>query len=119
MFYTCKGRFYEEILMGGEWAYVLATAPRGIVVPELPPGYRKVTVGGQRLFLSQHVFYRRVPAEGGYEFETVMPPLGARVTGLPKFTVEVERDGVTYHQYDKVYYRQIGDDYYEVVASPI
>ena len=50
------------------------------------------------------------------------PEVGAQVDELPEGTEAIEEDGVTFHQFDMVFFEEVQDDdgnvFYEVVDSP-
>jgi len=50
------------------------------------------------------------------------PEVGAQTEALPEWTTEIEYDGVTYHQFDMVFFEQVEDEndnpFYEVVDAP-
>lgn len=89
--------------------------PRGLIVHELPVGYRPYLFHGARYYFVGGIWY--APAPGG--FVVVRPPVGLIVNVLPPFYTTVWFDGVPYYYADDVYYRWVpGEDGYEVVDPP-
>jgi hypothetical protein len=55
----------------------------------------------------------------GATYVVARPPVGIVVSGLPAFATAVAIGGVSYLYANGVYYRDRGDDSYEVVPSPV
>ena len=75
----------------------------GHVVRVLPRGHATVTVGGVRYHAVGATFYR--PHARG--FVVVPPPVGARLTVLPRGAVRVTRAGGVYYRHHGVHYRPV------------
>jgi hypothetical protein len=89
--------------------------PRGVVVRELPPGYRSYYYRGRPFFFAGGAWY--APGPGG--FIVAGPPHGLVVSVLPPFYTTVWLGGVPYYYADDVYYRwDPGLGAYQVVAPP-
>jgi hypothetical protein len=79
--------------------------PRGVVVRELPAGYRPYSFQGSRIYFSAGVWY----APGPQGFVVVRPPAGLLVTTLPPFYTTVWISGTPYYYANDVYYRWTSD----------
>ena len=60
-YYYYQGYFYRKHTRG----YVVVAAPFGILVPNLPHGYKKVVVDGKRFYYYNGVFF--IKEVGGYQ----------------------------------------------------
>ena len=89
--------------------------PRGVVVRELPVGYRPYLFHGARFYFVGGVWY----APGPQGFVVVRPPAGLLVTTLPPYYTTVWIGGVPYYYANDVYYRWAPEmNGYEVVDPP-
>ncbi|MEZ5728546.1 MAG: DUF6515 family protein [Burkholderiaceae bacterium] len=79
----------------------------------LPPRYRSVDHGGQRLFLADRWWYRHTPS--GYV--SVIPPFGFVTPYLPAVFATVAIGGLVYYVAEGVYYQRVPSGY-EVVPAP-
>jgi hypothetical protein len=89
--------------------------PRGVVVRELPVGYRPYLFHGDRFYFAAGVWY----APGPQGFVVVRPPAGLLVTTLPPFYTTIWIAGTPYYYANDVYYRWAPTmNGYEVVDPP-
>jgi hypothetical protein len=89
--------------------------PRGVIVRELPAGYRPYLFHGSRFYFAGGVWY----APGPQGFVVVRPPAGLLVTTLPPFYTTVWIAGTPYYYANDVYYRWVpAMNGYEVVDPP-
>lgn len=89
--------------------------PHGLVVRDLPAGYRPYWFHGSRYYFVGGIWY--APGPGG--FVVVRPPAGLIVSVLPPFYTTVWLGGVPYYYADDVYYQWDPEaSGYEVVAAP-
>lgn len=87
----------------------------GVVVHELPPGYRAYWRGDSRFYFVGGVWY--APGPGG--FIVTHPPVGLRVSLLPPFYTTVWIGGIPFYYANDVYYRWVPEaNEYEVVDPP-
>ena len=67
-------------------------------------------------------FYVEFEEKGRKDFVNGEPEIGAQVDELPDEVTTVEEGGVTYYQFDSVFFEEVEDDdgqtFYEVVGSP-
>jgi hypothetical protein len=88
----------------------------GVVVRDLPSGYRPFWFHGERWYFHDGVWY--VPVVGG--FRVASPPVGLRIAVLPPFYTTVWLGGMPYYYANGTYYRWVATDgSYEVVAPPV
>nr|WP_320041625.1 DUF6515 family protein [uncultured Desulfobacter sp.] len=83
------------------------------VFTHVPPGSQKVRHRGDNYYFHRGRFYRH--GSNGYFW--VRPPIGIISYSLPAAAVTVLIGGVTYYQYDDVYYRRVSAGY-QVVQVP-
>lgn len=87
----------------------------GVVVRDLPGGYRPYYYHGSRFYFSGGIWY----APGPYGFIVTNPPPGLFVNVLPPFYTTVWVGGVPYYYADNVYYQWQPDaNGYAVVDPP-
>lgn len=80
-------------------------------------GRHEVTVfRGERYHYHEGRFYR--PSLFGFSFDLVMPPIGVVVSYLPYGHRTIVVGGVTYYEYDNVYYQPCPTGYV-VVQEPV
>lgn len=90
-------------------------APRGVVVHELPAGYKPYWFHGSQFYFSGGVWY----APGADGFVVVRPPAGLFITALPPYYTTVWIGGTPYYYANDVYYRWVpAQGGYEVVDPP-
>ena len=67
-------------------------------------------------------FYVEYEENGRTGYVNGEPEIGAQVDRLPDGVTTLEEDGVTYYQFDSVFFEQVEDDdgstFYQVVGSP-
>jgi hypothetical protein len=71
--------------------------------------------------VSDNIFYQQITRDGKQLYVVVDPPYGAEVKSISEDALEVTVEDKTYYQYDKVFYRKVGDGEdttYVIVASP-
>ncbi len=86
----------------------------GLLVNELPRGYRVSPYRRHRYYYNDGVWYR--PARRG--FSVIVPPIGLTVPLLPPFYTTIWVRGVPYYYADGVYYTWRPEDRVYVVSEP-
>lgn len=87
----------------------------GVVVTELPVGYRTYWFHGANWYFAGGVWYQA--RAGG--FIVARPPVGIVVTALPPYVTTLWIGGIPYYYADDIYYRwDPATNGYEVVAPP-
>ena len=79
-------------------------------------GTSVIVIDGDEYFLSKGTFYIKVRREGKDVYVVIDPPTGAEVPSLPEGVRELEVAGMTYYQFDRIFYRKLGGVY--VVVDP-
>jgi len=78
--------------------------------------------GNSELSLEARVTYESAQQSGQKGYVNGEPEIGAQVDVLPRGATTVEHDGVTYHQFDMVFFEEVedadGETFYAVVDSP-
>ena len=95
--------------------YVPVAASSGAERTALESSTRMV-IEGKEYWLDQGTFYVAVERDGRRVYVVVDPPVGAEVPKLPEEAREMKVDGQTYWQFDRVFYKKLGDVY--VVVPP-
>ena len=77
---------------------------------------------GETYYYVNYSFYVQYEENGKTGYVNGEPEIGAQVTTLPDEVTTVEEGGVTYYQFDSVFFEEVeGDDgstFFEVVGSP-
>jgi hypothetical protein len=87
---------------------------RGRATIVLPRTSVKIVFGGRPFYYDRGVFYRRRI----FDYVVVLPPIGTVVREVPADCERVVINGVTYLNYDGIYYKS-GPAGYTVVSLPI
>ena len=80
-----------------------ATWDRSRVVVVLPFGARRLRFGDGGYYYCRGRYYRH--SARGYGYAVIPAPVGAVVPSLPDGHRTIVIDGITYHEYDGVYYK--------------
>ena len=77
---------------------------------------------GETYYYVDYNFYVAYEENGKSGYVLGDPEIGAQCDELPEGATEVEEDGVTFHQFDSVFFEAVEDEagkvFYEVVNSP-
>jgi hypothetical protein len=114
-FYYCGGNYYDRVYVKSEVRYVPVSAPSGAEITSLEDPTSMI-IDGEEYFLSKGTFYTKVRRDGKDIYVVIDPPTGAEVPSLPGGAREMEVAGATYYQFDRVFYRKLGEIY--VVVDP-
>jgi hypothetical protein len=114
-FYYCGGSYYDRVYVKSEVRYVPVSAPSGAERTSLENPTLMV-IDGEEYFLDGGSFYQQIRRDGKVLYVVVDPPVNAEVPILPEGARELKVGGATYYQFDKVFYRKLGDGY--VVVEP-
>jgi len=114
-FYYCGGSYYDRVYVQSEVRYVPVSAPSGAELTKLENPVAMV-IEGETYYLDNGNFYTKVRRDGKDVYVVIDPPIGAEVPSLPEEVREFKVGDATYYQFDKVFYRKLGDHY--VVVPP-
>jgi len=114
--------FTKDTASSGKTIYRVEPQPPAEEVDSIPPGSPSFVADDETYYYVDYDFYVAFEENGARGFVNGEPELGAQVTELPDDVTTVEDDGVTYYQFDTVFFEEVEDDdgttFYEVVASP-
>ena len=88
----------------------------------LPSDAVSFVADGETFYYVNFNLYVEFEENGQTGYVNGEPEVGAQVDALPEGTEAIEEDGVTFHQFDMVFFEEVEDDngdvFYEVVDSP-
>ena len=100
---------------------MLGTSSGELCIVELR-GSPSFEADGKTYFYVNSNLYVAYDENGATGYVNGEPEVGAQAEALPEGTTEIEYDGVTYHQFDMVFFEQVevenGNPFYEVVDAP-
>jgi len=106
----------------GKKIYRVEPQPPEEEIDSIPSGSPSFVADGETYFYVNFSFYVEFEENGKKGFVNGEPEIGAQVDKLPKDVTTVEEKGVTYYQFDTVFFEEVEDDnggtFYEVVGSP-
>ncbi len=114
-YYYCGGSYYDRVIVQSEVKYVPVSAPSGAEITKLE-NPTEIVIDGKTYYLDNGSFYIQVTRDGKQIYVVVDPPVGAEVPSLPDGARELDVAGDSYYQFDKVFYRKLGDRY--VIVDP-
>jgi hypothetical protein len=114
-FYYCGGTYYDRVYVQSEVRYVPVSAPSGAELESLE-NPTVMVIDGEEYYLDNGSFYQQIRRDGKVLYVVVDPPVNAEVPSLPEGARELQVGDVTYYQFDRVFYRKLGEIY--VVVEP-
>ena len=91
-------------------------------IESIPAGSPSFVADQETYYYIDYNFYVEFEENGQKGFVNGEPEIGAQVDKLPDEVTTVEDDGVTYYQFDSVFFEEVEDEsggtFYEVVGSP-
>jgi hypothetical protein len=114
-FYYCGGTYYDRVYVQSEVRYVPVSAPSGAELASLE-NPTVMVIDGEEYYLDNGSFYQQIRRDGKVLYVVVDPPVNAEVPSLPEGARELQVGDVTYYQFDRVFYRKLGEIY--VVVEP-
>ena len=114
--------FTQDTNDAGGTIYRVEPQPPEEEVDEIPAGSPSFVADGETYHYVNYDFYVQYEENGKTGYVNGEPEIGAQVDALPDVVTTVEEDGVTYYQFDTVFFEEVEDDngqtFYEVVGSP-
>ena len=114
--------FTQDTNEAGRTIYRVEPQPPEEEIDEIPAGSPSFVADGETYYYVNYNFYVQYEENGKSGYVNGEPEIGAQVDTLPDEVTTVEEDGVTYYQFDSVFFEEVeGDDertFYEVVGSP-
>jgi len=106
----------------GKPAYRVEPPPPEEEIDSIPTGSPSFQADGETFYYVNFNFYVENDKAGNRRFVSGEPEIGAQVDKLPAKATRIEKGGVTYYQFDSVFFEEVegdgGDAFYEVVGSP-
>jgi hypothetical protein len=114
--------FTKDRNSAGKTIYRVEPSPPEEEIDSVPPGSPSFVADSETYHYVNHNFYVEYQENGKKGFVNGEPEIGAQVDKLPAEATTVEEGGVTYYQFDSVFFEEVEDDsgktFYEVVGSP-
>jgi hypothetical protein len=106
----------------GKTIYRVEPSPPEEEIDSIPPGSLSFVADDETYYYVDYAFYVEFEENGKKGFINGEPSIGAQVEKLPKEATSIEEAGVTYHQFDSVFFEEVESDdgiiFYEVIGSP-
>ena len=117
-----RSYFSKSTNDAGQTVYVVEPSPPEEEIDSIPAGSPSFEADGETYFYVNSNLYVAFDEDGATGFVNGEPEVGAQAGVLPDGTTEIEHEGVTYHQFDMVFFEQVedenGEPFYEVVDAP-
>ena len=114
--------FSKDINSSGRTIYRVEPRPPEEAIDSIPPGSPSFVADQETYYYVDYNFYVEFEENGKKGFVNGEPETGAQVDKLPDEVTTVEEGGVTYYQFDSVFFEEVEDDngktFYEVIGSP-
>jgi len=114
--------FTKDTNSSGRIIYRVEPQPAEEEIDTIPPGSPSFVADQETYYYVNYNFYVEFEENGKKGFVNGEPETGAQVDTLPDEVTTVEEKGVTYYQFDTVFFEEVEDDsgstFYEVVGSP-
>ena len=106
----------------GKTIYRVEPQPPEEELDSIPPGSPSFDADNETYYYVNYNFYVGFEENGKTGFVNGEPEVGAQTDKLPDEVTTVEEGGVTYYQFDSVFFEEVeddnGDTFYEVTGSP-
>ena len=114
--------FTKDRNSSGRTIYRVEPQPPEEEVDSIPPGSPSFVADQETYYYVDFNFYVEFEENGTTGFVNGEPEIGAQLDKLPDDVTTVEEGGVTYYQFDSLFFEQVedgkGGTFYEVVGSP-
>jgi hypothetical protein len=114
--------FSKDTSSSGRTIYRVEPQPAEEEIDTIPPGSPSFVADQETYYYVNYNFYVEFEENGKKGFVNGEPETGAQADTLPDEVTTVEEKGVTYYQFDTVFFEEVEDDsgstFYEVVGSP-
>ena len=106
----------------GKTIYRVEPKPPEEEIDSIPAGSPSFVADQETYYYVNYSFYVEYEENGKKGFVNGEPEIGAQVDKLPEEVTTVEEGGVTYYQFDTVFFEEVEDEdgktFYEVMGSP-
>jgi len=103
----------------GQTVYRVEPPPPQEEIDEIPPGSVSFVADGETFYYVDYNWYVAYEENGKQGFTNGEPDIDAQVETLPEGTTDLEIEGVTYKQFDTIYFEEVeassGKAFYQVV----
>ena len=115
--------FTKDTNSSGKTIYRVEPQPPEEEIGSIPSGSPSFVADQETYYYVDFNFYVAYEENGKKGYVNGEPDVGAQVDELPVDVTTVEEDGVTYYQFDSVFFEEVDDEesdktFYEVVGSP-
>jgi hypothetical protein len=114
--------FTQDTNDAGQTIYRIEPQPPDEEIESVPAGSPSFVADGETYYYVNFNFYVEYEENGVTGYTNGEPEVGAQVETLPDEVTTVEEEGVTYYQFDSVFFEEVegesGGTFYEVTGSP-
>ena len=114
--------FTKDVNVAGQEIYRVEPQPPEEELDEIPTDAVTFVADGETYYYVNFNLYVEYEEDGQTGFINAEPDIGAQVDALPEGVTEIEENGITYYQFDMVFFEEVvdenGNSFYEVVGSP-
>jgi hypothetical protein len=114
--------FTRDTNDSGRTFYRVEPPPPEEELDEIPTGSPSFVADSETYYYVNFALYVEFEENGNTGYINGEPDVGAQAGALPEGATEIEYEGVTYHQFDMVFFEEVADDsggtFYEVVDAP-
>lgn len=114
--------FTQDVNASGARIYRVEPVPPEEELDAIPPGSPSFVADAETFYYVDKALYVEYEEGGRTGYVNGGPDIGAEVDQLPSGTTTIEDGGVTYHQFDMVFFEQVEDEsgstFYQVVDAP-
>lgn len=114
--------FTRDTNDSGRTIYRVEPPPPEEELDQIPSGSPSFVADSETYYYVNFALYVEFEENGNTGYINGEPDVGAQAGALPEGATEIEHDGVTYHQFDMVFFEEVADDsggtFYEVVDAP-
>ena len=114
--------FTRDTNDSGRTIYRVEPPPPEEELDEIPTGSPSFVADSETYYYVNFALYVEFEENGNTGYINGEPDVGAQAGALPEGATEIEHEGVTYHQFDMVFFEEVADNsggtFYEVVDAP-
>jgi len=118
--YQFDGTYWSKFTnFSSQTAYRVEPPPPAEEIDEIPTGSPSFVADGERYFYVNYSWYVAYEVNGKQGYTNGEPGIDAQVEKLPSGSTQLKIDGVTYQQFDTLYFEQVedanGSTFYQIV----
>lgn len=114
--------FTKDTNSSGRTIYRVEPSPAEEEIGSIPPGSPSFVADEETFYYVNYNFYVEFEENGRTGYVNGEPEIGAQVDELPDDVTTVDEGGVTYYQFDTVFFEEVEDEngtvFYEIVEAP-